>query len=94
MNPITSEGFDIELISGQFPDDVCLIVGAGHFGKRAARILREASDSPILIVDKDKDRIEPIKALDTEKNELCLLARDLHRSNRGESGLTRGNDIG
>ena len=67
MNPITSELRGIEPMSSRFPDDVCLIVGAGHFGKRAARILRETSDSPILIVDKDKDRFEPIEALDTEK---------------------------
>ena len=67
MNPITSEHLVIEPMSGQFPDDLCLIVGAGHFGKRAARILKETSDSPILIIDKDKDRIESIEPLHTEK---------------------------
>ena len=67
MNLVTSENLDVEPMSGQFPDDVCLIVGAGHFGERAARILRETSDSPILIVDKNEDRIESIEALHIEK---------------------------
>ena len=67
MNPITSEHLDIEPMPDKFPDDLCLIVGAGHFGKRAAQILKETSDSPILIIDKDKDRIDSIEPIHTKK---------------------------
>jgi hypothetical protein len=42
------------------PPDAILIIGAGHFGKRAASILRQKSDVPILIVDKG-DSVEKIQ---------------------------------
>ena len=67
MNPVTSKRLDIKKMSGQFPEDVRLIIGAGHFGKRAASILRETSGSPILIVDRSADRLAQVKDLPVEK---------------------------
>jgi hypothetical protein len=38
----------------QIDEDVFFIIGAGHFGARAARILSERSDAPIFVVDPDE----------------------------------------
>lgn len=67
MHPDTSDRFDIEKLSSQFTEAVCLIIGAGHFGKRAASILGETSGPPILIVDKSEDRLAQLKDLPVEK---------------------------
>jgi hypothetical protein len=49
------------------PPDAILIIGAGHFGKRAASILRQKSDVPILIVDKDAQSLSEIEGDSVEK---------------------------
>ena len=67
MNPVTSKSCDIEKISGHFPGDVRLIIGAGYFGKRAAKILKETSASPILIVDRSEERLAQVSDLPIEK---------------------------
>ncbi len=48
------------------PPDAFFIIGAGHFGKRAARILRQMSDAPILIVDKAAQRLSEIEGLSVD----------------------------
>ena len=50
------------------PEDAILIIGAGHFGKRAARILSQIrhAQTPVLIIDKDKGKLSGIKDLPVE----------------------------
>ena len=86
MNPVTSERFDIEKRPGQFPDDLCLIIGAGYFGKRAATILKEMSASPILIVDRSEERLAQVSDLPVEKiafDGVGFLADNFHVLNSG-----------
>jgi hypothetical protein len=45
-----------------FPENAILIVGAGRFGGRAARVLRSHLKSPIWVLDKDLDALERIDA--------------------------------
>ena len=56
-----------EDIHGLLPGDAIIIIGAGHFGRRAARILSQKSDAPILIVDKDEQGLLDIGELSIEK---------------------------
>jgi len=53
----------------QFPEEAALIIGAGHFGRRAARILSHVRHGhhPIFIVDRDKDGLNRIEDLAVEK---------------------------
>ena len=44
-------------MSDSFPEGAALIIGAGHFGRRAVRILREKSNQKIVIVDKDEKKL-------------------------------------
>ena len=84
MDSVTSESLGIKPTDGQFPDDIRLIIGAGHFGKRAATILREKSGSPILIVDKDEDRLAQVRDLAVEKmvcDGVSFLAKNIHALN-------------
>ncbi|MFC1825680.1 NAD-binding protein [Thermodesulfobacteriota bacterium] len=52
---------------GVIPENAVLIIGAGCFGKRAARILVNESDIPILIVDRDEKRLEGIEVHRAER---------------------------
>jgi len=84
MNPANSEIPDVEPTTDRFPDDLVLIIGAGHFGKRAACILRDKSDSPILIIDKEKKSLEKIETLPTEKvvsDGVRFLAKNIDKLN-------------
>jgi len=51
----------------RFPQDAILIIGAGHFGSRASRILSSHSPAPIWIVDKDIDRLTNLRGPRIEK---------------------------
>lgn len=84
MNSATSEILDVESTTHQFPEDLCLIIGAGHFGRRAAGILKNKSDSPILIIDKEKESFEHIEALPSEKivcDGVSFLVKNIHALN-------------
>ncbi len=54
-------------IHAPLTQEAVLIIGAGHFGKRAARILNQKSDTPILIVDKDEQSLIEIEDPSIEK---------------------------
>ncbi len=43
-------GIDLD----QIDEDAVFIIGAGHFGARAARIIRQRSDVPVFVVDPDE----------------------------------------
>ena len=51
----------------RFPQDAILIIGAGHFGSKASRILSSHSPAPIWIVDEDIDRLTKLKGPRIEK---------------------------
>jgi hypothetical protein len=42
------------------PENAVLIVGAGHFGQRAVRMLSGKSDSPVYVVDRDQSHLARI----------------------------------
>jgi hypothetical protein len=46
--------------SQPLPDNAVLIVGAGHFGRRAVKILSGRSKAPIYVVDKDRSQLESV----------------------------------
>jgi hypothetical protein len=42
------------------PENAVLIVGAGHFGQRAVRILSDRSKGPVYVVDKDRSQLDSV----------------------------------
>jgi len=52
-----------KLFREELPEDAVFIIGAGHFGNRAARILSRESDAPLFVVDVDKDALFQVKDL-------------------------------
>jgi hypothetical protein len=47
----------------QIDEKAVFIIGAGHFGARAARILSQRSDAPIFVVDPDEKGLASLKGL-------------------------------
>ncbi len=74
-------------ISVPLPETAVFIIGAGHFGQRALRILSERGESPIFIVDKEKSNLEVIQGGSAKKilcdgiHFLCKNFLLLHPSN-------------
>ena len=56
-------------ISDRLPEQAFLIIGAGHFGERAAGILKRRLPQrhPIFIIDRDEDRLSGIEAPHSRK---------------------------
>jgi len=52
---------------GEIPENGILIVGAGHFGLRAAEIMTRQSSAPIFVVDRDQGALSRLKSLPVEK---------------------------
>jgi len=48
-------------------EDAVFIIGAGHFGARAARIICQWSDSPLFVVDPDEKSLSDLNDLRIEK---------------------------
>ena len=44
-----------------------LIIGAGHFGKRAAEILSKKSEAPVFILDNNKRSLSDVGGISVEK---------------------------
>ena len=70
-------------IHDPLPEDAMLIIGAGHFGKRAGRKLSETGlrRSRLLIVDKDENSLDEIKEPSIEKilhDGIDFLAKNFH----------------
>ena len=51
------------LILKEISEDAIFIIGAGHFGNRAARILSQESDAPLFVVDVDENTLSQVKGL-------------------------------
>jgi hypothetical protein len=47
----------------QIPESAIFIVGAGHFGSRAARLLSHDPNAPVFIMDTDEDRLSRLSGL-------------------------------
>jgi hypothetical protein len=52
-----------DLIPGEVPPDGIFIIGAGHFGGRAARLLSADRRPPLFVVDVDRDRLSRLEDL-------------------------------
>ncbi|MCD6561761.1 MAG: hypothetical protein J7L16_08390 [Deltaproteobacteria bacterium] len=57
----------LSLIKEPITEDDVFIIGAGHFGARAARILSQKTDSSIFIVDLDKDSLSMLDGIPVKK---------------------------
>jgi len=59
MEKTPPETFEIQdcALSSPLPANMVLVVGAGHFGKRAVGILRKREGTPLLVVEKDETAI-------------------------------------
>jgi hypothetical protein len=51
----------------QIDEDAVFIIGAGHFGARAARIIRQRSHAPVFVVDPDEKGLSSLGDLRVEK---------------------------
>ena len=50
-------------IQEEIPEDGVLIIGAGHFGGRAARLLCRESDAPLFVVDVNENNLSKLQSL-------------------------------
>ena len=67
MNASEPEIYRSEFHHDSFPKDAIFIIGAGHFGKRAASILSQKSDSFLTILDIDEQRLLEISGITFKK---------------------------
>ena len=51
----------------QIDEDAVFIIGAGHFGARAARIIRQRSSAPVMVVDPNENGLSSLGDLRVEK---------------------------
>jgi len=54
-------------IMEEIPEDAILIIGAGHFGGRAARLLSNESKAPLFIVDLDEKSLSQLEDLPVKR---------------------------
>ena len=52
------------IIEEDIPEGAVFVIGAGHFGTRAARLIRQKSDVPIFVADLDENRVSHLATLD------------------------------
>jgi len=81
MNDSDPETYESHCVHDSFPKDAIFIIGAGHFGKRAASILSQKTDSSLSILDKDEHRLLEIKGITIKKircDGIDFLVRNFH----------------
>jgi len=61
------EWHDSSFITKTITKDAVLVIGAGHFGSRAARIISEKGSSQIIVVDIDAKRLSQTNGLGVEQ---------------------------
>ncbi len=54
---------DSGIYKEEIPKDAVFIIGAGHFGSRAARLLSQKSDAPLFVVDVDENSLSKLERL-------------------------------
>ena len=57
----------MESVLSRITEDTVFIIGAGHFGARAARIICRQSESPVVVVDPDEKSLSNLKDLRARK---------------------------
>lgn len=67
MSSASDIKIDFSTINRPLPENAILIIGAGHFGERAVRILNAGPQRPLLLIDRDKDRLSKINGLNVTK---------------------------
>jgi saccharopine dehydrogenase-like NADP-dependent oxidoreductase len=53
---------ELGVYDGDIPKDAVFIIGAGRFGIRAAQVLSKKYDTPLFIVDVDKDSLSKLES--------------------------------
>jgi len=64
--PVGSRLPETALDWSQLADDTVFIIGAGHFGSRAARIIRGRSEAPVFVVDPEEQALSAVKDIRVE----------------------------
>lgn len=80
MEKDITTGYHSGALQGQLSETGVLVIGAGHFGERAIRILKAMSLSPIFVVDKERKNLERIQASSVQKvlcDGVCFLEKNL-----------------
>jgi hypothetical protein len=75
-------GYDSNFIGGKIPEDAVFVIGAGHFGSRAARIISEKGHSEVIVVDVDEKRLSQTNGLNVKKvayDGIRFLVENTHR---------------
>lgn len=70
----------------QIDEDAVFIIGAGHFGARAARIISQRSDAPVFVVDLKEKGLSDLKDFRVERIQgdgIQFLLDNFHRMNDG-----------
>ena len=78
----------MEIDLSRITEDTVFIIGAGHFGTRAARIICQRSDSPVFIVDPDEKCLANLKDLRIKKisgDGIQFLIRNFNYLNRANT---------
>ncbi len=74
-------GYIARLIQDNIPEDAVFIIGAGHFGGRAARILSRVSKGPIFVVDREANRLSGLEGLAVDRihrDAILFLSKNYH----------------
>jgi hypothetical protein len=50
-------------VPAEIPENAVFIIGAGHFGRRAARLLNQESNAPLFVVDMDRTSLSKLEDL-------------------------------
>ncbi len=60
-------GYSLSCIQEEIHEDAIFVIGAGHFGKKAARLFSRESDARLYIIDVDKDSLSELDRLPIKK---------------------------
>jgi hypothetical protein len=60
-------GHELNRIREEIPEGAVFIIGAGHFGSRAGRVISQKSDVPVFVVDVDDNRLSRLKGLPVKR---------------------------
>jgi len=75
------------ILEGQIPEKAVFIIGAGHFGSRAARLInQDGTHAPIYLVDSDAERLSGVEGIHLKKistDGVEFLVRNFHRLGHG-----------
>jgi hypothetical protein len=73
-----------ELFQEEIPEDAVFIIGAGHFGSRAARLLNQESKAPLFVLDVNEDSLLQLEGLPVKRiayDGILFLADNFHLLN-------------